>query len=268
MSKESQEIRDQYRVPKVSIPSSIINPTVCDLLLYDIIFTEAGSKRAKEENREPNLMDGFGVKMVVTDYYVGNDKFKCIDYSNIEDIKFPCDIVAADGSKEYCGINATEYMNIRRLTQKRSPFGGFVVPQSEKHAAVLYDASFGIQYGTFDDELTRLLIELKIAKLKYTDFSDLKANPAITFPVLTVYRYLDWDYPRGSWSKNEITGKWDLLPGSEKTQPKIVYSTYNRATKIADLKVTQPRVSNETVLAIMEALRVRDKEKKDSSTPF
>lgn len=263
---ERDKIRQEQKIPKVGIPSGAI----CNVLLYDLFWTKGALDKAKEENRKPTPLDGLGCRMAIIDYFVGNEQKICIDYSDIKNIQFPCDIADVLGNITYAPIGAMEYLNIFRLTQTRGrgkAFGGYVTPTNDKNALYLYDLSFQTQFGSKDMLIPELYCKLNLGGFKADDFEELKGKVFEGYPILSVYRYIDMDYPKGTWTKS---GKdWIMKEGAIKNQPVIFYTTWNRTAQKADLVgISKTYLNEETTVAIMEALRIRQKEKDTEKTPF
>lgn len=266
LSKEDQEkLRreaSQHKLQKVSIP----NGAESYWLIYDITYTKSALAKADESLRPPNLLDGIAVKMACIGYVVDKKRKICIDYSDLENVKFPCDIVdETTGEVTYMtGLTHTEYLTVQRLTSKVSPYGGYNMPNSEKLCALLYDASFCRQFGREEFELLTCILNTKISpNLTWQDFASSgieQGEPE--YPIIPAYRYIDMRYD----SRDLIKGK--PIEGAIK-RPVATLKVWNRAEGNDELKKVPTKwIPEKAAMAIMNAIVEREARKHAAINPL
>jgi len=249
MPKKENKVQE-YKKPKNSIP--IDGEVIVKSLIYSVDYTKSAKERAKDEGREPDLLDGIAINLVhFTCWDKNGVERKLVDYinaTNPKEVQFPCDIILPDGSKDYCYITNNEYLNVSRLTSK-SMFGGFVKPSTEAEALLLYDASLSAQFGIDSGEIADAILNAGISKISDEDLDKVGISrpTSVQYPIVTNYRYLD-SYDNKKTLKKEL--KW-------------VITGYNRTTKKMDLggSSTVEWLPEAKTLIVYEALTDRTIEK-------
>lgn len=254
------DVASSFKMPKNSIPTT--GETIVKSLIYDIDFTKTAKKVTAEQGRQPTIMDGLAVKFVHLHYW-NTDSNKTpterqlVDYSDLSNVKFPCDIQIGDET-EYCYITNEEYLNISRVTSKWGMFGKYKRPSSIQETLVIYDASLSDQLGLKEKgTIADLIINLKL--VPFLSDEELKSvgiiRPTeVKYPIINIYRYFD--------IYEDKTGK---------KQMKVQLSGYNRAAKKADLGGNVEWIDEQACLAIYKALTEREqkrKEDKSDNVPF
>ena len=170
----------------VSLPS----PCMVKAVIYDLDFTAKGKAAAANDDRPPTIMDGFTLKFAFTDALVGNDKRVLIDYSDLDNIKFPCDITDDKGKKHYCGIQYYETYGLYTLG-----FNGYNETTDVKSTAIVYDILFGRQFGK-RGVLLELLAQQEFGGVTYDMFPEHLEKPKspVGFPHIYLNRTAGWKY--------------------------------------------------------------------------
>lgn len=249
MPKKENKVAE-YKKPKNSIPTD--GDVIVKSLIYSVDYTKSAKERANDEGREPNLLDGIAINLVhLTCWDKTGKERKLVEYANAtnpKEVQFPCDITLPDGTKDYCYITNAEYLNVSRLTSK-SMFGGFIKPNTEAEALLLYDASLGAQFGIDSGEIADAILISDITKISDEELDKVgMSRPTVKqFPILTNYRYLD-SYDNKKTLKKEL--KW-------------VITGYNRTSKKMDLGGSSAVewLPEDKALMIYEALTDRTLEK-------
>lgn len=246
-----------FKVPKNSIPSE--GDVIVKSIIYDIAYTNSAKSRAAEENRKPVLEDGLAVKFLHT-YYWGADKkerelvvYK--DAKNPNDVKFPCDILNADGTVSYCWITNEEYLNVNRITNKYGLYGGYMKPVTDAEFLLVYDSSMCSQLALPGGTLLDLMLNLNLAEVSDEELDKLGiVRPTENkFPVVNLYRY------RETWESKKEPGKKDW---------KVILQGYNKTAGTNDLKdLPIEWIPAETAWAVNEAVADRNIRKSDKE-PF
>lgn len=255
------DVASSFKMPKNSIPTT--GETIVKSLIYDIDFTKTAKKVAAEQGRQPTIMDGVAVKFLHlhwwnTDKEGNNTERQLVDYSDLSDVKFPCDIKVGD-EIDYCYITNEEYLNIARVTSKWGIFGRYKRPSNLAEALIIYDASLSDQLGLKEKGIIAdLILNLKLApNLSDEDLDKVgMVRPTeIKYPILNLYRYFD--------KYTDKTGKEQL---------KTSLTGYNRTAKKVDLSGNAEWLDEQACLAIYKALIDREKARKEGTggevTPF
>lgn len=248
---------NDFKTPKNSIPSE--GDVMVKSIIYDIDFTGAAKKTAAEQNRKPTLEDGLAVKFVHTHYW-GPDKKErqLLVYENAKtaaDVKFPCDILNADGTVSYCWITNEEYLNVNRITSKFGFYGGYMKPVNDAEFLLVYDSSMCAQLGVPSGTILDVMLNLNLTEVSDEELAQLGIGRPTEkkFPVLNMYRY------RETWASKKEPGKTDW---------KVILQGYNKTSGANDLKdLALEWITDETNSAIYEAIADRNV-RKNEKDPF
>lgn len=210
-----------FKAPKNNIPTE--GETIVKSLIYDISYTKSAKERAALEQREPNLFDGLAVKFCHLQYWSPNGERVLVGYdgaASAKDVTFPCDTMDAAGEISYCYITNEEYLNINRITNKFSPHGGYVKPQTEADLLLVYDSSLCSQLGLPGGEIADTILTMGVCNPSDEELARVGiVRPEIAaFPIVNVYRYRD--------ARTAKDGK---------KESKWVLTGYNRTAKANDL---------------------------------
>ncbi len=243
--------QEEYKKPVVSIP----NDAVVKCLLTGVKYTKKGEEAA-------SIKGGIGIQFCFLGYYVGEDmsEYKpTIDYSDIKNITFPQDVKLEDGTTERPGLFSQKIYLSPGVLKARST----ILPSdaSESMAALLYASNIGFQLGTqMQEPFISAVAQSGLCTFKPDEVG--MESFRQDFPIVLLYRHTYWKEEMDYISKkmerrfNENLRTW--RPGATKDD------------KTANLLAEVPLeyMQADTVMAILDALNVRQEQKKAERAPI
>lgn len=242
----------------VSIPSG----SIVDALLIGIKYTKKGEEEA-------SILGGIGVKFAFLGYYTGEGKdakyVQTIDYSDLDNIKFPADILEKDGSISRPGLMS----NGPYLSKGVLEFEKFHAPEDEQGRALMYAHLMGRWFGEHMCEpfLSCLGNSGLVPKLDPIEIGMSNGKFSELFPIVQCYRETWWSYDKKDLDEN--TKK--PVEGARKTQFNEKLTVWNKTTKSAELGNADIKfIDANTAMKISEALSKRQEQKnlEKGGSPF
>lgn len=244
------EYADSLRKEKVGIP----NGSIVKALMLQCKFTKRGEE-------QQSIIGGIALKFAFLSYYKGEgnktELVQLIDYSDINNIRFPADILNSDGTTSRPGIMSMPVYLTENVLKARN----FNKVDTEQACIALYAYEFSKRFGIKSQlPFIQFLIGTGLAKtVTHADFNI--QTPQIGFPVFTVRRYTDRKYDK----KDLNPATKEPYPGAEKRFVEEL-TVYNKDLKASDLEsIDVEYVTAESAIAINSALIKRADEKKAES---
>lgn len=250
------EDAEQYKKPekpKVSIPDK----AECSVLIYDIDYTgKARTEAEADGHRHPNIRDGVAIKFVVLGYVHDDKRVVCVDYSDLENIKFPKDTLykaseTDPGEWIRSAITGEVYRTPKMVSGKSRSFGGFNVPATNLGLAQVYDQSFSLEFGVPFGNFLIPLCNREITDLGYESFG-IEEPKIKEMPVIKLYRRCGVEY---DWTCYEGYGNARTLKEGSKMTPYVRWTAYNQEEKLWDLYDINKKGVNYIPFEISEAIR-------------